>query len=312
MWFLRFPWNEASAAAAGAIRDSRVYRSEDGREGCAYRESGWDATELPPGAAPVKLRCLRDLPGSSAGRDAPWHYVVATDVLAAAEHDFHAWYDEEHLPGLAAVAGTVRATRYQVIEGAGPRFHACYDLAEHSAFESPQWLAVRATPWSSRVRPAFVNTRRTMYRRVDAWPDQRAHVERTSMTTPCVITCAITGSLPKKADNPAVPITAAEQIESTHEAFEAGATLVAMSGARTSRSGPRWRRWRPVAWKTTCGSTGRGLRHRTLRWCGRWRARPCAAPTGWRAESLTPMASARSACKPHGAQLSDFASSETS
>lgn len=46
------------------------------------------------------------------------------------------------------------------------------------------------------------------------------------MTTPCIITVAITGSLPRKKDNPAVPITAAEQIESTHEAFEAGATLV--------------------------------------------------------------------------------------
>jgi len=46
------------------------------------------------------------------------------------------------------------------------------------------------------------------------------------MTTPCIISVAITGSLPKKKDNPAVPITAAEQIESTHQAFEAGATLV--------------------------------------------------------------------------------------
>jgi uncharacterized protein (DUF849 family) len=45
-------------------------------------------------------------------------------------------------------------------------------------------------------------------------------------TTPCIITVAITGSLPKKSDNPAVPVTPAEQIESTHEAFEAGATLV--------------------------------------------------------------------------------------
>lgn len=44
--------------------------------------------------------------------------------------------------------------------------------------------------------------------------------------TPCIITCAITGSLPRKADNSAVPITPAEQIESTHAAFEAGATLV--------------------------------------------------------------------------------------
>ena len=45
------------------------------------------------------------------------------------------------------------------------------------------------------------------------------------MTVPCIITVAITGSLPTKADNPAVPITIAEQIESTQEAFEAGAAL---------------------------------------------------------------------------------------
>ena len=45
------------------------------------------------------------------------------------------------------------------------------------------------------------------------------------MTNPCIIAVAITGSLPTKANNPAVPITVAEQIESTHEAFEAGATI---------------------------------------------------------------------------------------
>ena len=42
---------------------------------------------------------------------------------------------------------------------------------------------------------------------------------------PCIICVAITGSLPTKENNPAVPITVAEQIESTHEAFEAGATI---------------------------------------------------------------------------------------
>jgi len=46
------------------------------------------------------------------------------------------------------------------------------------------------------------------------------------MTTPCIITVAITGSLPRKKDNPSVPISVAEQVESTQEAFEAGATLV--------------------------------------------------------------------------------------
>lgn len=45
------------------------------------------------------------------------------------------------------------------------------------------------------------------------------------MTSPCIITVAITGSLPTKRDNPAVPISISEQIESTQAAFEAGATL---------------------------------------------------------------------------------------
>jgi 3-keto-5-aminohexanoate cleavage enzyme len=46
------------------------------------------------------------------------------------------------------------------------------------------------------------------------------------MIQPVIITVAITGAVPKKKDNPAVPVTPAEQIESTHESFEAGASLV--------------------------------------------------------------------------------------
>ncbi|MDP9138561.1 MAG: 3-keto-5-aminohexanoate cleavage protein, partial [Pseudomonadota bacterium] len=46
------------------------------------------------------------------------------------------------------------------------------------------------------------------------------------MTKPCIITVAITGSVPRKKDNPALPVSIAEQIESTAEAFAAGASLV--------------------------------------------------------------------------------------
>lgn len=46
------------------------------------------------------------------------------------------------------------------------------------------------------------------------------------MSKPCIICVAITGSLPKKENNPAVPITVTEQVESTQAAFEAGATIV--------------------------------------------------------------------------------------
>lgn len=46
------------------------------------------------------------------------------------------------------------------------------------------------------------------------------------MDKPTVITVAITGSVPRKKDNSTLPVTPAEQIESTHAAFEAGASLV--------------------------------------------------------------------------------------
>ncbi|WP_431025122.1 3-keto-5-aminohexanoate cleavage protein [Halomonas sp. H5] len=46
------------------------------------------------------------------------------------------------------------------------------------------------------------------------------------MSSPCIICVAITGSLPRKENNPAVPISVEEQIESTQAAFEAGASIV--------------------------------------------------------------------------------------
>ena len=45
------------------------------------------------------------------------------------------------------------------------------------------------------------------------------------MTTPCIICVALTGSLPTKDNNPAVPITISEQVESAQGAFEAGASI---------------------------------------------------------------------------------------
>ena len=46
------------------------------------------------------------------------------------------------------------------------------------------------------------------------------------MGQPCIISVAITGSVPRKKDNPALPTSVPEQIESTHAAYEAGAALV--------------------------------------------------------------------------------------
>lgn len=109
----------------------------------------------------ARLQVVQDLPGRSHGAVPILHYVVETDPEDGWEPEMVRWYVEEHLPGLASVPGTVDALRY-VNHDSGPRSHACYGLASADTFNSPPWLAVRGTDWSSRVRPHFTNTRRTM------------------------------------------------------------------------------------------------------------------------------------------------------
>jgi hypothetical protein len=78
------------------------------------------------------------------------------------------------------------------------------------------------------IRPACASGRRKSMRRSSRspkWSNANFSLSK-AMSTPCTICVAITGSLPTKTNNPAVPITIAEQVESTHEAFEAGATIV--------------------------------------------------------------------------------------
>ena len=163
MWFARFP-TELGAEWSRSLQCT-VWVAEDGSEACAYLSQPVRVPEA-PWLSLVRLEQTLTLDGGALELDCPWHYIVATDVVPEQELDFNAWYDTEHLAGLAAVPGVARAARYRVAEGAAPRYHAGYDLAQRSAFNSPAWLAVRGTPWSSRVRPGFTNTRRTMYQRL--------------------------------------------------------------------------------------------------------------------------------------------------
>lgn len=161
----------ALRALSGAAQDDlRVFHAADHAETYAWLSTGADPQALSaalrkhyPKAQTMRLSLVTDVPGQAAGQPAPWFYVVETDIKPEAREDFERWYEEEHLPGLAAVPGTVRARRYQDPEGT-PRYYACYDLASRETFGSPPWLAVRGTDWSSRVRPSFVNSKRTMFR----------------------------------------------------------------------------------------------------------------------------------------------------
>lgn len=154
---------DVQVSAFAALEADDTYMYVRGADALAQVQSRLG--QLAPGAHARQLHLTLDLAGASAGQDAPWHYIVETDVLPEAEADLNAWYDQEHLPGLAAVPGTVRAQRWEC-RGESPRYLACYDLHTQETFGSPPWLAVRATDWSSRVRPSFRNTRRTMFRKI--------------------------------------------------------------------------------------------------------------------------------------------------
>lgn len=168
MWLSRIDharldeYEQAKCARVLATEQARCWLGVDGAWLYAYAEER-AALDAYAAVEQVKLRVLADLPGATAGATVARHYVVETDVAPEFEDEFNDWYQREHLPGLARVPGTVRAQRFIVAAGA-PRYMACYNLASESVFGSPDWLAVRATPWSDRVRAAFRNTRRMMFR----------------------------------------------------------------------------------------------------------------------------------------------------
>lgn len=109
-----------------------------------------------------RLECVFERKGHSTGEQPAAHYVVEMDPEEGWMPEISRWYDEEHMPGLAAVPGCVHAWR-MLNHDHGPLSLACYDLVTTETMGSPPWLAVRATDWSSVTRPHFTNTKRTMF-----------------------------------------------------------------------------------------------------------------------------------------------------
>jgi hypothetical protein len=120
---------------------------------------------LVPGAVSVRVSRLErvfEIDGHSRAATPAFHYVVEMDPDAGWMPEISRWYDTEHMPGLAAVPGCIRALRL-INHDQGPLSLACYDLVSPQTLGSPPWLAVRGTAWSDITRPHFTNTQRTMF-----------------------------------------------------------------------------------------------------------------------------------------------------
>jgi hypothetical protein len=107
-------------------------------------------------------------PGDAdAPADAGGLLLNAMNVVPEAEDDFNAWYDEEHLPALASVPGTLAARRYRSTEAGGGthKYVAIYHLETPAVTHSDAWRSAVETPWSDRVRPHFRDRLRILTRR---------------------------------------------------------------------------------------------------------------------------------------------------
>jgi hypothetical protein len=95
--------------------------------------------------------CRQILPGDAQPDPAARALFMACgDVPAEHEAEFNRWYDEEHIPLLAAVPGVLRARRFFAPQGK-PRYVTLYELADAKLTSSAAWNAAVATDWARRI-----------------------------------------------------------------------------------------------------------------------------------------------------------------
>ena len=117
----------------------------------AQRMLRFDGSQTNPGDAVAPPKCGGLL-------------VNAMNIDPAHEAEFNDWYDNEHLPALAAVPGTISARRYKDLTGTH-RYLALYHLESPEVTFTDAWKTGAGTPWSAKLRPHFRDHIRILSRR---------------------------------------------------------------------------------------------------------------------------------------------------
>lgn len=108
------------------------------------------------------------LPGRAAGpAEAGGLLVNAMNCAPEAEADFNAWYDQEHIPQLAAVPGCLVARRF-VATTSTHKYLALYHLESPDVVLTEAWHKAVETPWTTRIRPHMQDRFRIVCRRYRA------------------------------------------------------------------------------------------------------------------------------------------------
>ena len=116
----------------------------------------------------LRFEGTQTFPGDAAAPEGAGGLLLnAMNIAPEAEADFNAWYDEEHIPALTEVPGTISARRYRSdATGDGARrYIATYHLESPEVTKSAAWKTAIDTPWSARIRPHFQDHLRILTRR---------------------------------------------------------------------------------------------------------------------------------------------------
>ena len=126
----------------------------------AYRAIAYD--NLSPWSQRVVGRCERllrfegsqTLPGDAAAPGAA-QALLLNAMNAAPEHeaDFNRWYDEEHIPALAAVPGVLCARRFRAASTTLQKYVALYHMESPEVCSTQAWTKAVDTPWTQKIRP---------------------------------------------------------------------------------------------------------------------------------------------------------------
>ena len=126
----------------------------------AYRAIAYE--NLSPWSKRVVGRCERllrfegsqTLPGDAAAPSAA-RALLLNAMNAAPEHeaDFNRWYDEEHIPALAAVPGVLCARRFRAASTTLQKYVALYHMESPEVCSTQAWTRAVDTPWTQKIRP---------------------------------------------------------------------------------------------------------------------------------------------------------------
>ncbi|MDG4834324.1 hypothetical protein O7627_34215 [Solwaraspora sp. WMMD1047] len=166
-------------AVGGAARSVALYDldsvdaldTEDYRRLVSTGSSPWrdrihrlrDAQRRPS----LRYQCRQLSPGESLAPAGPEYlYLARMNVAPEVEDEFNNWYDEEHLPALAAVPGVRAARRFRALNSDDRlhRYLATYHLDSPDTVTSPQWRDALRTRRTRQIWPQVLDVDLALFR----------------------------------------------------------------------------------------------------------------------------------------------------